>query len=301
MYPCSNPELVAAVSEAGGIGVLQPLSMEYVHGRKLRDGLHFIRSLTDKPIGLNITTEKSSSRYAERIRSWLEIGLEEGCKFVVTSLGKPDWVVERARVHGALVFHKCTETKWAQKAVDSGVDGLIAVTKDSGGHAGVFSMEQLYEDFKAFQLPLVCAGGIGSPSDFRRALEIGYDGVLMGTRFIATEECSSNVSYKEAIVQADADDVVLTERVTGVPLSVIRTPHVEKLGLKIGPLARFLFKHPKTKHWIRTYYNAVALWKMKRSATQGHSTKDYYQAGKSVAGIDSIVTAGDVIRNFVSS
>ena len=89
MYPCSNAELVAAVSAAGGIGVVQPLSMIYVYGQDLREGLRLIRRTTDKPIGMNVLIERSSKFYLERMRRYLDIAIEEGVRFFVTSLGKP--------------------------------------------------------------------------------------------------------------------------------------------------------------------------------------------------------------------
>jgi nitronate monooxygenase len=96
MYPCSNPELVAAVSAAGGIGIVQPLSLTYVHGYDFREGLRYIRRLTDRPIGVNLIVERSSRKYLERARQWLEIALEEQVPFLVTALGNPRWVVDRA-------------------------------------------------------------------------------------------------------------------------------------------------------------------------------------------------------------
>ena len=93
MYPCSNPELVAAVSAAGGIGVVQPVSMTYVFGHDFREGLRLIKSTTNCPIGMNALIEKSSQRYHERLVKWVEIALEEGVRFFVTSLGNPAWVV----------------------------------------------------------------------------------------------------------------------------------------------------------------------------------------------------------------
>jgi nitronate monooxygenase len=122
MYPCSNPELVAAVSEAGGIGIVQPLSLSYVHGYDFRAGLKYIRSLTQKPIGVNLIIEQSSQKYLARVREWLEISLEEQVSFFVTALGKPGWVVERASPFGATVYHDVTSRKWAEKALDGGVE-----------------------------------------------------------------------------------------------------------------------------------------------------------------------------------
>src|SRR5262245_61520069 len=143
MYPCSNPELVAAVSEAGGIGVVQPISLTYVHGHEFRAGLRLIRSLTAKPIGINALIEQSSKKYRTTMERWIEVALEEGVRFFVTSLGNPRWVVERVRPVGGVVYHDVTERKWAQKGVDAGVDGLIAVNRRAGGHAGGKSAEEL--------------------------------------------------------------------------------------------------------------------------------------------------------------
>src|SRR5256886_15706276 len=143
MFPCSNPELVAAVSEGGGIGIVQPLSLEYVHGRLLRDGLRLIRRLTSKPIGMNVLIEQSSKIYLERMSRYVDIALEEGVRLFITSLGKPRWVVDRVAQAGGLVYHDVTERKWALKGLDSGVRGLIAVNQRAGGHAGTKSAAPL--------------------------------------------------------------------------------------------------------------------------------------------------------------
>src|SRR5215217_1891078 len=193
MYPCSNPELVAAVSEAGGIGVIQPLSMVYVHGHELAEGLKLIQGLTKKPVGMNVIVERSSKVYEERMMRFVDQAIEAGVRFFVTSLGNPRWGDEEA---------------------------------------------------------------------FVRALAMGYAGVQMGTRFIATTECTAHADYKRAIVQAEADDIVLTERITGVPVAVIRTPYIEKAGTKAGPIARWMLRGRKTKHWMRTIYALQSVWKL---------------------------------------
>src|SRR5438552_16945137 len=85
MYPCSNPELVAAVSAAGGIGIVQPISLTYVYGHQFREGLRLIRGLTGNPVGMNALIEASSRRYHEKMVEWVTIALEEGIRFFVTS------------------------------------------------------------------------------------------------------------------------------------------------------------------------------------------------------------------------
>lgn len=298
MYPCSNPELVAAVSEAGGLGIIQPLSLVYVHRHEFRAGLQRIKALTDKPVGLNVITEKSSKIYQERMSAWLDLALAEGVRFFVTSLGNPQWVVDRVRPHGGVVYHDVTERKWALKALEAGVDGLIAVNARAGGHAGTKAPEDLLADLSDLGVPVLCAGGVGSPADFRAALAMGYGGVQMGTRFIATTECTAHDDYKRAIVAARAEDVVLSEKITGVPVAVIKTPYIDKIGTKAGPIARRLLAHRKTKHWMRMVYSLQALWKLKRASLQGMSYGDYFQAGKSVAGIDAVEPAGQIVARF---
>jgi nitronate monooxygenase len=301
MFPCSNPELVAAVSEAGGIGIVQPLSLTYVRGYDLREGLRRIRRLTTKPIGLNVLIEQSSQAYLERMRRYLDVALEEGVRFFVTSLGNPRWVVERAGPLGGLVYHDVTERKWAEKGLAGGVHGLIAVNNRAGGHAGRKSAEQLLAELGDLGVPVVCAGGIGDADEFVAALRMGYAGAQLGTRFIATDECDAAPEYKQAIVAARADDIVLTERVTGVPLAVIRTPYVERVGTRAGPIARWLLKGRRTKRLMRTVYALRSAWKLKHSLHSDRSTRDYWQAGKSVAGIHAVESAGAIVRRFAAA
>jgi nitronate monooxygenase len=298
MYPCSNPELVAAASEAGGIGVIQPLSMVYVHGHEFGAGLKLIRGLTAKPVGMNVIVERSSKVYEERMRRFVDQAIEGGIHFFVTSLGNPRWVVEKAHAAGGFVYHDVTERKWALKGLEAGVDGLIAVNNRAGGHAGPKSEEALIAELGDLGVPVVCAGGVGDEDDFVRALRMGYAGVQMGTRFIATTECTAHDDYKRAIVQADEEDVVLTERITGVPVAVIRTPYIEKVGTKAGPIGRWMLKGRKTKHWMRMFYSLQSVWKLKRSSVRAFSYKDYLQAGKSVAGIEKVEPAGEIVRRF---
>lgn len=301
MYPCSNPELVAAVSEAGGMGIVQPISLTYVHGYEFRAGLRHIRGLTSKPIGMNALIEQSSRVYRRRMEGWIDAALEEGVRFFVTSLGNPRWVVERVRACGAVVYHDVTELKWARKGADAGVDGLIAVNRRAGGHAGDRSPEELLAELEPLALPVICAGGIGTDQGFVAALRMGYVGAQLGTRFIATPECRASEAYKHAILQAGADDIVLTERITGVPVSVIRTPYIQRMGLRAGPLARWLLRGRRTKHFMRTVYALRSLWQLKRASLDETGARDYWQAGRSVEGIRTLEPAAEIVRRFAAA
>jgi len=301
MYPCSNAELIAAVSAAGGIGIVQPISLVYVQKLDFRDGLRLIKSMTDKPFGMNIITEKSSEKYLERMKGWLDIALEEGVRFFVTALGDPRWIVERVAPFGGVVYHNVTERKWAQKAVQAGVNGLIAVNNRAGGHAGEKTPEQLMAELGDLGLPVVCAGGIGDEKDYARALALGYAGVQLGTRFIASEECKTHPDYKAAILKAKSQDIVLTDKISGVPVSVIRTPYIDKVGAKAGPIAKLLLRNPRTKQYMRMFYTLTSVWKLKRSLQQGSGYKEFFQAGKSVDGIDAVESVAVIVGRFAAA
>ncbi len=301
MYPCSNPELIAAVSEAGGLGIIQPISMSFVHGHELRAGIRKIRELTAKPVGFNAIVEKSSDVYTQRMKKWVDIALDEGVRFFITALGDPRWVVDKVHAAGGVVYHDVTERKFAEKALDGGVDGLICVNDRAGGHAGARSPEALLEELGGLGVPLVCAGGVGDEHAFARMLRLGYAGVQVGTRFIATTECRAHDDYKRAIVNAEASDIVLTDKISGVPVAVIATPYVKKVGTKANPVMRRLLQHPRAKHYARMYYSLKSVWQLKRASLQGMNYKDYFQAGKSVDGIERVEPAGDIVRRFAAT
>lgn len=299
MYPCSNPELVAAVSEAGGIGIIQPVSLVYAHGYDYRKGMEYMRSLTKKPLGLNLLVEKSAKRYEDRLKEWLDIALEEGVRFFITALGNPTWVIEKVRPHGGIVYHDVTNLKWAERAVGYGVDGLICVNNRAGGHLGTETPEAMFRDLQKFKLPLICAGGVGGHAEFDAMMTLGYEGVQLGTRFIASLECSAHQDYKDAILRATGKDIVSTDKISGVPVSIIKTPYIDKVGIHAGPIAKWLLKHPNFKHYMRIFYTLKSVFELKKSNKHGSSYKDYFQAGKSVDSIQKVLSVKEIIQNLV--
>jgi nitronate monooxygenase len=194
-----------------------------------------------------------------------------------------------------------TELKWAIIGLDNGVDGLICVNNRAGGHAGPNSMQQLYQELQALGAPLVCAGGVGNAQEFQLALDTGYAACQLGTRFIASNECRASAAYKQAVVDARESDIVLSERVTGIPVSVINTDFIKRSGTRMGWLSRWLLKGNKTKHWMRMFYGLKSIWQLKHSSLDEKGEKDYWQAGKSVSGIDSIETCDTIMRQLVTS
>ena len=302
MYPCSNPELVSAASNGGGLAIMQPVSLTYVHGWDLRKGIKYIKSMTNKPFGFNALIEKSNKIHIERMSVWIDIALEEGIRFFVTSLGKPDWVCEKVHAVGGVVYHDVTTRHWAKKGKDSGVDGLICVNNRAGGHLGDQSKEQMFEELNDMNLPLICAGGVGGEDELNDALCLGYDGVQMGTRFIATDECNTSDNYKRAIIEANEEDISWTKRISGVPISVIKTKNFRQEN---SWLVRKLLSG-KFKHLARTFINSISYWRLKsikQSDEKNGSPKstELYSAGKSVGAIDNTVSATVIMRELGES
>ena len=301
MYPCSNPELVAVASAAGAIGIVQPMSIVFAHGMGFRQGMQKIRSITDRPVGFNAIIEKTVKAFEDQMRRWIDVALEEGVRFFVTALGNPRWVVRRVESVGGVVYHDVTARKWAEKALDAGVKGLICVNNRAGGHAGELSPKQLMDQLGDLGAPLVCAGGVGDPGQFRQMIDLGFSGVQAGTRFIATEECTAHDDYKRAIVDAHEQDIGLTDKLSGVPCAIIKTPQVMKMGLRAGPVARRLLRNERTKRLMRSIYSLQSLWKTKKANAQGSSFKDYWQAGKSVEGIAGVKPVAEVVAEYAAA
>jgi nitronate monooxygenase len=140
MYPGSNPELVAAVSKGGGFGVVQPIALTHLYKHDFREGLKLIKSLSGgAPFGVNITIlpdTAASKKYVAMNNMFLDVALDEGVKFILTSLGKPDDVVKIAHARGAKVYHDVHSAKLAMRAVDAGVDGLNLLNNRMGGQTG---------------------------------------------------------------------------------------------------------------------------------------------------------------------
>jgi nitronate monooxygenase len=202
---------------------------------------------------------------------------------------------------GGVVYHDVTERKWALKGLEGGAHGLIAVNRRAGGHAGPRSPEELMDELGDLGVPIVCAGGIGTADDFVHALRLGYAGVQMGTRFIATPECTASRPYKEAILGSGEEDIVLTERVSGVPLAVIETPYVRRLGRTAGPFARWMLRGRRRKRLMRTFYGLWSGRKLKRSSYDETGRRDFWQAGKSVAGIHVIRPVPEIMDEMAEA
>jgi nitronate monooxygenase len=297
MYPGSNPELVAAVSEAGGLGVVQPVALTSLYGHDFREGLQLIKQLTERPFGVNFTIfGGANKKYHEQMQEWMQISIEEGIKFFLTSLGKPDAVVKAAKEHGIVVYHDVPNKKVALAMRDSGVDGLNCINWRGGGQTGIQAAEQFMEELHDIQIPLICAGGIGNAQDFKQALKLGYAGVQLGTRFLATNECMITDSYKQAIVDSSEQDIVWTNKIAGNNSSVIKTDDIMKGGLQTGPVINYMLRKPKLKKYARMWLMSKGIRNYSKTAFS--DDVKFWQAGKGLGNIKSVESVADVMQEF---
>jgi len=297
MYPGSNPELVAAVSEAGGMGVVQPVALTAIYGHDFREGLQLIKKLTNKPFGVNFTIfGGANKKFHELMKEWMEISIEEGVKFFLTSLGKPNEVVKIAKQHDIKVYHDVPNKKVALAMRDAGVDGLNCINWRGGGQTGIQSAEKFMEELHDIGIPLICAGGIGNATDFQKALDMGYAGAQLGTRFLATHECIVTDTYKQAIVNSTEADIVWTNKIAGNNSSVIKTPDIMKGGLRTGPIISYMLTKKRWKNYARSYLSSRGL--KKYSEATFDDKVEYWQAGKGVGNITSVESVAEVMKEF---
>ena len=217
----SYAELVAAVSNAGGYGVL---GMAGRTPEFIRDEMRKVKSLTDKPFGVDLLAASPESLTAA-----VEIIIEEGASSFVAGLGVPMPIMEKLKKAGLKVMVVCGAVKHAVKAEQAGCDAVICQGGEGGGHTGlVGTMPLVAQAVEAVKIPVVAAGGLYDGRGLAAALTLGATGVWMGTRFIASQEAHAGELYRQAILEAADEDTIRTRSYSGKPMRVKKNPYVEE-------------------------------------------------------------------------
>ncbi|MCK5879305.1 MAG: nitronate monooxygenase [Holophagae bacterium] len=296
MFLVSNPELVAAVSEVGGLGTFPALN--YRTPEQFEEALKVVKSLTDKPYGVNIITNKSNI-YQEK---QLEICIRNKVPVIITSLGSPKQVITEAHKIGTKVFCDVTNLEYAKKVESLGADAVVAVGYGAGGHAGKIVGSVLVPWLvENLSIPVIAAGGIADGKTLLSALALGAESGYLGTRFIACTETAVNDEYKNSIVASSPEDIVLTARVTGTHANFINTPYLEGLGTELGFFERFWNRFSFTRKWFKMYKGYRAMKGMEKSASgdKKKAWKDVWSAGQTVGLIKDTKPAADIVREVV--
>lgn len=219
----ADSSLAAAVSNAGGIGIIAAANapVEWV-----RDEIRKAKELTDKPFGVNIMLLSSN---AEEVA---ELVCQEGVKVVTTGAGNPSKYIEKWKEHGIFVIPVVPTVALAKRMERYGADAVIAEGCESGGHIGeLTTMALVPQVVDAVNIPVVAAGGIGDGRGVAAAFMLGAAGVQVGTRFLVANECTVHQNYKERVIEARDIDSVVTGRVTGHPVRVLKNKLTRKFQL----------------------------------------------------------------------
>jgi len=293
MFLISNVSMVIEAIRAGCTAAIPALN--YRTSDALRSAIRKIKSTEKGPIGINLIVNKSNFR----LKKDLDVCLEEGVDFYITSLGNPKMVIEKAHEKNQLVFCDVVNELYAQKVEALGADAVIAVNSSAGGHAGPKNMEDLVGTLrKSISIPIISAGGVSSATHVKQALDAGAAGVSVGTIFIASDEAPVTDEYKQAMVDFGKDDIVMTTRLSGTPCTVIKTPYVEKIGLEPSWLERLMKKYSGLKKIIKAILFIRGMKKLRKSAF-GFSYKMVWCAGPSIEGVKSIRPMKEIIKELV--
>jgi len=293
MFLVSNVDMVVESSESGALGTFPALNYRPIE--EYKKALTEIKARTQKPVGVNIIVNKSNVRQKDDLKHALDAGVE----LFITSLGNPKEVIEQAHKNGAKVICDVTGLDHALKVQDLGADGVIAVGTGAGGHAGPLSPYVLIPWLKEkLDVPVVSAGGIAHGSALAAALCLGASAVSVGTRFIASREAQVDQSYKDAVVSASPEDIVMTTRISGTPAAVIKTPYVEKMGLELPWYLERLKNHPRTKKYVNPLIHLMGMKSLEEAATKP-TWKTVWSAGQSVGLVKNVKPCRQIIEDMI--
>lgn len=199
--------------------------------------------------GMNLIVQKSNPSFEKD----LEIAVQYKVPVIITSLGNPKKTIEEVHAYGGIVFCDVTNYEHAKKCFDNGCDGFIAVSQGAGGHAGPYPLPILIDTLKRHfpDTPVLGAGGIADGRAMYSALSAGASLAYCGTRFIASTEAPVSQEYKNAIVYSGMSDIVMTDRISGTPCTIINTDFAKKIGTKQNRFEKWMSKNPRTKKYFK--------------------------------------------------
>jgi enoyl-[acyl-carrier protein] reductase II len=308
----SVPSLVAAVSEAGGLGIL---ATGVFNPEQTRAAVRAVRAATDRPFGANVTLYFPGARENARVL------LEERVPVINFSMGKGDWLVKAAHEYGARVVATVTTVKHAQAVAAYGTDAVIVTGHEAAAHGGdVTSLVLVPRVADAVKVPIVAAGGFADGRGLAAALALGADGIAMGTRFMSTAESPVHVRAKQLAVETDSDGTVYSSRFDGQPCRVRRSPAAARAirrGLSLGRAAvasREIAATMGVPHlklalgvlasgWKNTKqlaHLATAFQAFRRATEEGDEARGVLPLGQSTGLVHDLPTVREAIERIVA-
>ncbi|MBM7556589.1 enoyl-[acyl-carrier-protein] reductase FabK [Halanaerobacter jeridensis] len=273
-------ELAAAVSQAGGLGII---GAGNAPADVVREEIRKVKEVTDKPFGVNVML---LSPYVDEV---VDAVVEEEVPVVTTGAGNPAKYLDKFKSVGSKVIPIAPSVTFARRMARYGVDALIAEGNEAGGHIGrLNTMALVPQIVDAIDLPVIAAGGIADGRGFAAALSLGAKGVQMGTRFVCAEECIAHENYKEAIINARDRDAVVTGRSTGHPVRNLKN----KLTRKIQKLE----KQDADKERIEE----LGVGRLKQAVIDGDVEEGSVMAGQVAGMISQVEPAAEIIDDVAT-
>jgi len=279
----SMAPLVAAVSNAGGLGVMSAANLS---PDDLRDEIRKTKALTRKPFAVDLLAP-----LPQMIVPYLPVLYDEGVQIFVAGLAVPEKHMAEMKSHGLRIMVMCGKVKHALRAESAGADVVAAQGTEAGGHTGeIGTLALVPQVVDAVKIPVIAAGGIVDGRGVVAALALGAQGVVIGTRFIATPEATAARQYREALVHAEQDETIRTRTYSGKPLRALKNPYIsehESDPSKMHPFPEQLM--------ISSQRNVMAYWN-----PEADPGRTCFPAGQGVGAFREIKPAGDVLREIVA-
>jgi enoyl-[acyl-carrier protein] reductase II len=308
----STPELVAAVAEAGGLGIL---ATGVLDSDQTREAVHQTRKLTQRPFAANVTL------YFPGNRANAEVLIDEKVPVVNYSLGKGDWIADAVHAYGGKVVATVTTIKHAHAAERDGADALIVTGHEAAGHGGqVTSLVLVPTIADAVSIPVIAAGGFADGRGLAAALALGAEGISMGTRFMNTVESPVHEGAKQESVARSIADTVYTDRVDGLPARYVDSPGSRRImKMRLNPVSALMRSREIAKllglPWLKLaggivlsgYRRSVQMARMaigfdafKKGCTDGDIERGVLPLGQCTGLIDDTPTVAEVISRTVA-
>ena len=282
----SFAELAAAVSNAGGYGVL---GMAGTSTRFIEEQMKKVRELTDKPFGVDLLAATPDA-----LTKAVDVIIDNGASSFVAGLGVPMPIIEKLKKAGLKVMVVCGAVKHAIKAEQAGCDAVICQGGEGGGHTGlVGTMPLIAQAVDAVKIPVVGAGGIFDGRGLAASLALGAQGVWMGTRFIASQEAHAGDLYRQAILEAKDEDTVRTRSYSGKPMRVKKNAWVEDWESRAADIQPF-------PQQAMISIQDGAMGGIGGQVEGLDPEKSCFAMGQSAGGVHDVLPAGEIVRRIMA-
>jgi nitronate monooxygenase len=296
MFLVSNTTMVIEAMKSGIAGCIPALNYRTLNELKYAIKVLKAAKVKDGAFGFNLIVNKSNLKYKDQ----LGVICEEGVDFIITSLGSPEETIRQAHKKNIKVFCDVTDLTFARKVEALGADAIIAVNNLAGGHRGNLTPQELIKLLVTnCSIPIISAGGVGCKADIGKMLSYGAEGVSVGSPFIASFEADVTLDYKQACVNYGAKDIIMTERISGTPCTVINTPYIHKIGTKQSWIESVLNKNKKLKKWVKMIRFSIGMRATEKAATKA-TYKTVWVAGPSIEHTHKILPVKDIIERLVN-